>query len=232
MGTGGVGFVFVVTPQPGSNMTAAALAAPALQFVYAPPDAVGSTILSVPNVTDQSVTPVVALGTIIQYAHPSVYILITVSFSTTINLVTNTVTRAVSLEDFQLFDRETLGDSGCFSLNSTQSCDWNATLSESGAGCGFYNTTQEQYLRCRFGNIPLTSQSSWGVLLVQNKDITLQTVISSGKRGLLSIVGSIGGAYSILYVPRSLDDGVVDCVHVNLCCSTRSCDTTVSVCAA
>ncbi len=57
-----------------------------------------------------------------------------------------------------------------------------------------------RYLRCRGGNFTIGPHDIWGISLVQTQEFTVVTTISSSRRGLLSMLGSIGGAYSIVYV--------------------------------
>jgi hypothetical protein len=44
------------------------------------------------------------------------------------------------------------------------------------------------------------SNDVWGVSLVQAQEFTVVTTITSSRRGILSVLGSIGGAYSIVCV--------------------------------
>jgi hypothetical protein len=115
-------------------------------------------------------------------------------------------TTILTTEDFALFDRDTLGESGCWTDNSSTTCDWPRVLGPGGAGCG-YATDGGPHLRCVSGNVSITNRTRWGVVLLQTKDIIVVTTVTSGRRGLLSLLGSLGGAYQILCV----------CACVRLC---------------
>jgi hypothetical protein len=61
----------------------------------------------------------------------------------------------------------------------------------------------DRYLRCRAGDYPIGPDDVWGVCVVQVQEFTVLTTVNSSRRGILGVLGSIGGAYSIVYVPCS-----------------------------
>jgi hypothetical protein len=113
----------------------------------------------------------------------------------------------VSIADFTVLDPEELGDSGCFSLTNSSGCNWASALAPDGSGCGLVNGSAaasggDTQVRCAFGNLTLGSRTRWGLSLIQVNDLTVVREVSSGRRGLLSVLGSIGGAYQILWVAQ------------------------------
>jgi hypothetical protein len=66
--------------------------------------------------------------------------------------------------------------------------------------CGrYFNDGESQMIKCRNGNIPLNSTSRWGVVLFQTVAFVSNETVTSGRRGLLSVLGSVGGAYSLIF---------------------------------
>jgi hypothetical protein len=60
----------------------------------------------------------------------------------------NGSSRTLLRENFGLVDPRTLGDSGCFTPQSSVTCNWTTALSSIGGGCGLMNDTTGAYIRC------------------------------------------------------------------------------------
>lgn len=207
---GGVGWAFVVRVPPG-GFTPEELAEPLIVFT-----AVDGTsprppgMIAVPDPATYVAPPgavVVTLETTYRYGSPHMPLL-TMAVSKVVSRV-ETVKSGFSmlLEDFKQLDPESLGGQGCFGPHSATMCPWEDVLSPEGMGCGFMNesaTGGKAYLRCRGGNFTVGPGDLWGVSLVQIQDFTVVTTVSSSKRGLLGVLGSIGGAYSIVFTVCAL----------------------------
>lgn len=143
----------------------------------------------------------VSLGTIKRYGSPQAVVLAMAVSQLVSNVGSVESGYSVLLEDFVQPVVASLGGRGCFGPNTE--CRWEEdVLAPNGTGCGLMNETLSgggAYLRCRGGNFTIGPNDIWGVSLVQTQEFTVVTTISSSRRGLLSILGSIGGAYSIVF---------------------------------
>jgi hypothetical protein len=63
----------------------------------------------------------------------------------------------------------------------------------------YLNDSGVEKFVCREGNITLSADSRWGVVLFQTVAFISQSTVVSGRRGLLAVLGSVGGAYSIIF---------------------------------
>lgn len=68
----------------------------------------------------------------------------------------------------------------------------------------YLNDSTGPKIVCRGGNETLTPTSRWGVVLFQTVAFITQETVKSGRRGLLAVLGSVGGAYSIIFTFAAL----------------------------
>ena len=70
--------------------------------------------------------------------------------------------------------------------------------------CRYLNDSGSEKFVCREGNITLGPTTRWGVVLFQTVAFVSHATVVSGRRGLLAVLGSVGGAYSIIFTFAAL----------------------------